>query len=276
MFNNISQEHEPKDYKRYIGVVIENNDPKRCQRIKVNIPNRMDGPVENLDWIAPIQSSPFGIARFWGTMRVPALGSTVVVHFQDNNIKYGLYEGSAVHQNFQPHVELLINYPRRYGFVDPAGNYAYIDYTPDQVEMCIYHVSGTNFVIDNEGNISGYGVANLDMEVEGNTTVLTHGNTVVTTDGNTTVTTTGNTTVNTQGSTEIATQGNTTINTQGNAAINTQGNSAINTQGNSAISTHGDASVTANGAMTITAEGDLTLNSTAGVSLTGPNVNINP
>ncbi len=218
-WNSLSQEDSVVTYQRYLGIVEDNNDPKRLQRIKVRIPNKMEGSLADREWLAPIVSSPFGIGPTFGSMLVPAIDSIVIVYFQEDNIKYGLYEGSAAHVNFVPHPELLVNYPKRYGFCDPAGNYTYVDYTEGQVTIKIRHVSGTEIVVDNEGNVTGLTVGNQTLTVQGNTTVTTHGNTSITTHQNTSVTTHQNTTVTTQGNTSIVTSGSTEITSSGTVFV---------------------------------------------------------
>lgn len=253
MFNNVNQSTDKSQQEMYhLGVVVENNDPKRMQRIKVNIPNKMEAPIEELDWIGPISRSPFGVGDSFGTMCVPALGSVVIVYFQGGNIKYGLHEGSAISVKFTPHPELLINYPRRYGFCDPAGNYMYIDYTPDQVSMHLYHKSGTNFDIDNEGNVVGHVVKNTTIKIDGDTSIETDGNTTITTHKDT----------------KIETDGNTSIITHKDTNINTDGDTSVTSSGDIQITSAGDTYLTATGPTTITSD-DV-------VTVTGSEIHLNP
>lgn len=228
MFNNLNQEAEShQEQLYYLGVVVENNDPERAQRIKVNIPNKMEDEPSKLDWIGPISRSPFGVGQTFGTMAVPALHSVVVVYFQGGNIKYGLHEGSAISVNFKPHPELLINYPRRYGFCDPAGNYMYIDYTPDQVSMHLYHKSGTNFDIDNDGNVVGHVVKDFSLTVDGNTSITTHKDTKIETDGNTSILTHKDTSITTDGDTSITSVGDIQITSSGDTYLTAIGPTTV-------------------------------------------------
>ncbi len=251
MWNNINQESDNHQELYHIGIVVENNDPKKMQRIKVSVPNKMEAPIEELDWIGPISRSAFGVGDFFGTMNVPALGSVVLVYFQAGDIKYGLYEGSAISVNFHPHPQLLINYPRRYGFCDPAGNYMYIDYTPDQVSMHLYHKSGTNIDVDNTGNVVGHIVANWRMKIDGNTYIET--------DGNTDVITHGNTRVETDGNTDVITHGNTYIETDGNTDVVSHNNVNVRADNNLRISAGGTTSITSSSSINMASSGDITL-----------------
>lgn len=195
MWNNVNQESEQGICLYHLGMVVENNDPLKMQRIKVTVPNRMEGPVADLDWVGPIAQSPFGVGPNFGSMFVPAIGSVVLVYFQDDNIKYGLYAGSAISVKHTPHNELLTNYPKRYGFSDPAGNLFYTDYTDGQVKLHIKHKSGTQITVDNAGNVT--------LNVVGNTSLSTQGNTSIATQGNTSLTTQGTTSISSQGTVSI-------------------------------------------------------------------------
>lgn len=284
MWNNINQDADTSQELYHLGVVVENNDPKQMQRIKVSIPNKMEAPIEELDWVGPISRSAFGVGDLFGTMNVPALGSIVLVYFQGGDIKYGLYEGSAISVNFRPHPQLLINYPRRYGFCDPAGNYMYIDYTPNQVSMHLYHKSGTNFDIDNAGNVVGHIVENWRMkidgntyiETDGNTDIFTHGNTYVETDGNTDVITHGNTHVETDGNTSIVTHTDTRIETDGNTDVITHGSTVIETDNDTSIISHSNLSLSVGGSTDITSSGPINMTSSSDVTIQGANVYLNP
>ncbi len=138
----------------YIAKVVANDDPDQKQRIKVHIPDVMTGSVEQLPWLLPITHPSFGgTSTSYVTVNVPHVDSLVVVLFQDGNLSYGLTMGS-VPIGGQVLGPLATNYPKRYGFVDPAGNHLYVDTTDGQTDLEFRHNSGTLIHVDNSGNVN--------------------------------------------------------------------------------------------------------------------------
>lgn len=146
------------------GVVVFNEDPERRQRIKVSIPNLLEGPVGDLPWIAPILNSGFGITPSASTVSVPAVGTKVWVEFQEGNLDFGVAHGYIQSAAEKLPAELAVNYPRRRGWVDPAGNTHFIDVTSGSEIMLLRHKSGTELTIFPDGRVKVSSVTKIDME----------------------------------------------------------------------------------------------------------------
>jgi phage baseplate assembly protein gpV len=161
MFNNLNQ-LDPSDYSiPFIGKVVDNNDPKKLQRVKVEIPNLLTGEASSLPWCFPAQHSLFGMTETAYSVGVPVVGSTVIVEFQNGDIHYGCVT-SAIHTSISAvSGELATNYPNRRGWLDPAGNLFYIDITDGQVKAHFLHKSGTRFTVEDNGDIIVHSVKDI-------------------------------------------------------------------------------------------------------------------
>lgn len=177
----------------FMAKVVENNDPDRKQRIKVRIPQLLDSDIaiEDLPWLLPVSQAPFvGSSGTYGSVAVPPIDSVVIVIFQDNNIQYGLYLGTTQLQATALDV-LLTNYPKRRGFVDPAGNHAFVDITEGDTKMELKHNSGTIITVNDDGSIVITGVDDAAITVQGNVTLTVNGNVTASVGGDLSATVTG-------------------------------------------------------------------------------------
>lgn len=153
-FNNVNQLESPEVPFYLIGVVVFNDDPTKRQRVKVTVQDLLSGDVALLPWVSPLVQSDFGMTATAGVMKVPAVGSQVAVHFQDGELSYGLTLGYPVSSVHSPDAALLVNYPNRRGWRDPAGNLFWIDSTPGSVQVRFQHVSGALIHIANNGDVT--------------------------------------------------------------------------------------------------------------------------
>lgn len=180
----------------FVAKVVENNDPLKLQRIKVTVPNLLEGSVESLPWCMPITSSVLGgNTKTSVAVAIPPIDSHVVVVFQGGDVNYGLVIGSLVTKSTELG-ELATNYPKRRGWVDAAGNHFFVDTTEGSITFEVKHTSGTTIQIDNEGKL--------------------------------TITTAGDTTVNATGALSIASTGNMTLSTDGTLSVASSGNMTFN------------------------------------------------
>lgn len=161
MFSN-PDDLEPPDLngKVFIGQVVDNNDPKKLERVRVTIPGLYEGSTADLPWCAPKVGKMFGNKAGVGVFSVPDLGTWVFVELQDGNAHYPLYTGSPV-QTRADLPEADANYPNRYGFKDKAGNIIYVDPTSGQNTIRVQHASGTEIRINNDGSINITAVATI-------------------------------------------------------------------------------------------------------------------
>jgi LAS superfamily LD-carboxypeptidase LdcB len=132
----------------WLGVIEDNNDPKRKGRVKVRI-DYMHGdiPTEDLPWSQPLQ----GLSGY--EFSVPPLNKVVMVSFPTNNMHFSLYLACA-HYN--------INLQNKLDTI-PEEDYARFHtlYFSDRTQIYISKAEGlvldhvySNICIDNQGDIS--------------------------------------------------------------------------------------------------------------------------
>jgi phage baseplate assembly protein gpV len=161
MFNNLNQFESPDYSIPFIGKVVDNNDPKKLQRVKVEIPNLLTGDPANLPWCFPAQHSLFGMTESAYSVNVPVVGSTVMVEFQGGDIHYGVVSSCLHTSKTTVSGELANNYPNRRGWLDPANNLFYIDITSGQVIVHFLHKSGTRLTVADNGKVTVHSVDDI-------------------------------------------------------------------------------------------------------------------
>jgi len=139
--------------RKFQARVVDNEDPLMKQRIKVEIPNLMEGPPDMLPWVGPLVQSKFGMTEEAVSVAVPVVGSVLEVEFQDGDLAYGVCTGSLHTELSASLGPLEINYPRRRGWYDPKQNWSYIDITDGQVEFQLHHYSGTQYTTYDDGRV---------------------------------------------------------------------------------------------------------------------------
>lgn len=182
--NSESNNKDGSSVSYHVGLVVFNEDPDRQQRIKVTVPGFLEDPKpDNLPWVGPISHSAFGNTREFGSVRVPVLGSLVIVEFQNGDMNHGLYDGFVSTRDLGAamHPDLATNYPHRYGFWDPKGNVSFTDLLTGESQF--RHNSGTTINIAPNGRVTGTFVENVDATVSGNLTATISGNATVTVEG---------------------------------------------------------------------------------------------
>lgn len=163
MFNNLNQFESPDYSIPFIGKVVDNNDPKRLQRIKVEIPNLLVGDTASLPWCFPAQHSLFGMTDTAYSVGIPVIGSTVMVEFQGGDLHYGVVSSCLHTSNTSISGELAVNYPNRRGWLDPANNLFYVDITSGQVIVHFVHKSGSRFTIADNGKVTVHSVDDIEQ-----------------------------------------------------------------------------------------------------------------
>lgn len=176
--------------KHWIGIVVDNNDPKKLGRVKIRIPNLMDN-LDDYPWAYPVQSIGLGGRSDSSAFSVPEIDSQVVVVFP-YDIYHPFYIG--IPQTSSTHQMLFdTNYPERYGFIDKNGNYWYIDKLSG--DFVFNHQSGLKISVDKDGN--------LNLEVPKDKTEVIQGNININVNGQANVNVTGKTTIVSQGTIDI-------------------------------------------------------------------------
>ena len=85
--NSALQQLDPYSGVFFIGTVKAVDDPKGVNRVRVEVPQLLEGPTDRLPWATPIKSA--GIKSFGA----PAVGDPVLVLLQNGNPHYPLYMG---------------------------------------------------------------------------------------------------------------------------------------------------------------------------------------
>jgi hypothetical protein len=171
MLNDPNAHFQKPDYENiyFIGKVIENDDPKRMERLRIRIPEIHDNiPDDKLPWAIKIAHHPYGqfLGGTAGAFGVPPKGALLYVMLQKGDQHYPVYLAGAIVETCQL-PEAKVNYPWRYGFKDIRGNLFYVD-TKEGVNQ-VYFKQGTSDLtlkIDKDGNVEFTGVKNFKMSVK--------------------------------------------------------------------------------------------------------------
>lgn len=137
------------DSSLFIGVVEDNDDPEKLQRLKIRIKEVFGSEIstDDLPWSSPLRSPMFGAGNNLSNFCVPLVGTTVIVTFHNGNVYSPIYVGSLYGNNDRL-TDFETNYPNRYGFVDPNGSKLVVD-TVDQTVL-YHHVSDNKLEIFND------------------------------------------------------------------------------------------------------------------------------
>lgn len=104
--------------KIFVGVVVDNKDPARMQRVRVKLPQHPSNLEDkDIPWSVPEKSGLFGSGNGLGTLAVPIEGSFVSVRMCPDQY-------STVYTQIQTitDVDISSGYPNAYGFKDANGN----------------------------------------------------------------------------------------------------------------------------------------------------------
>ena len=150
----------------YDGTVIENVDPEKEGRIKVDIPEIGSGwDPALLEWARPWSNGGTGGSSEFGKSWIPEKGSKVGVFFQDERSKkYPFYIADSEFKNVNPHKvfeqKIKPNLPRweaKYPDVKfiTLKNQTTIAFSsdPTKAEIAIYHPSGSQIHLSKDGHV---------------------------------------------------------------------------------------------------------------------------
>lgn len=160
----------------YHGVVVDNKDPKKQQRVRIRVPQlHRNIPDNKLPWSMPDASGRQANAGVGvGGVDVPPIGSKVMFSLTENDPHNPKYKGSPTTDDVNKNNELLNeDYPGTYGQVDHAGNKATVN--TEKNEITTTHVSGTTTHTDGAGNVSIVSVGNITLSAKGNITIVADG-----------------------------------------------------------------------------------------------------
>ena len=133
----------------FIGTVVDNNDPKKLGRLKINVPTVYGNiKTDDLPWASP--SFSYGY-HDRGIFFVPEVGALVTVMFLNNSPYTAVWMG-AIHReddNIVPQ-EIKENYPNRKEIKTKVG---YILFDDETNYIQIKHKNGSEIVFSDNGDI---------------------------------------------------------------------------------------------------------------------------
>lgn len=171
----IEFESDELSYDRiYRGVVVDNVDPSKFGRVKINIFGMYDGiSVSNIPWAAPAFPVGFGAGNGYGQFSVPEIGSMVFCFFEQGDIYQPVYFASAPDGIHGLPTERTTNYPNRAVIKTPNGIVIYID---DEAKVVrVNHPSGKYIQMDGSGNVT-ISAGNVTIQASGEIDVSASGN----------------------------------------------------------------------------------------------------
>lgn len=182
-----------------VGVVVDNNDLTKKQRIRVSIPGILEAAdVNDLPWILPKADSMFGVGDDYGTVSIPRIGSRVYVVFQKGDLSLGRYVADALTSHTALPPDLATNYPNRVGFFSPKGDVFYMDMSTG--DTVFKHASGSSIRFAADGSVLLYTKSHLTQVVDGNMTTKVRGNLSVSIEGSSSTQVSGSASTMVQGS----------------------------------------------------------------------------
>lgn len=144
----------------YRGVVVDNADPSKYGRVKINVFGVFDGiAIEHIPWAKPAMPVYRGAGTGYGYSAVPEVGSHVWCFFEVGDVYQPVFFASAPDGVHGLPAERETNYPTRVVWKTKSGITMYIDDT--DLELSVSHPSGTVITIDSSGNVTLDSVGNV-------------------------------------------------------------------------------------------------------------------
>ena len=174
--------HETIHGKTYYGLVVNNNDPLKYQRLQIRINDLMDN-IEDADlpWCAKeahvLQSNTSGT----GSISIPKIGSKVSVEFMDDSLYHGKWTGAVNTQEVQNSELVNDNYPNVIASIDDSGNKTRINTATNEVTWT--HVSGGQVDINGSGIWTITTAGNIIININGTCNFIVSGNTTISSQG---------------------------------------------------------------------------------------------
>ena len=146
-YNQINKYKNDPYSQTYQGEVVENNDPNKLKRIKVNIPLWDNLTDDQLQWVVP--DSSIGASAEVDKHNIPEIGSTVTVYFNNNVPEDRRYTGANVSTATKCSL-YDEDYPNTYGEKDSIGNFTM--HNKKTGVSLFRHNSGTEVQMDPDGS----------------------------------------------------------------------------------------------------------------------------
>lgn len=143
----------------HIGIVVNNNDPKKLGAVQIRIPGLIDGPNAQLPWATPIMPVGLGGSSNAQQMSVPNVGARLTVKVID---PYTLQYSGWMPSSATTNANMNQDYPNTYGAVDEQGTGWRINKAQQFIE--ITHSSGTKVVLNKEGDVVMTAARDITLE----------------------------------------------------------------------------------------------------------------
>lgn len=108
------------------GTVVDNVDPDKMERIKVSIPDLLEGDKDGLPWLYALHPAGLGQSDKLSHFCVPEIGTGVFCIFPEGSMYFGYYVWHTRDKQSIPEV-FKTNYPERYGWMDSNENSHVVD-----------------------------------------------------------------------------------------------------------------------------------------------------
>lgn len=170
----------------YPGVVVNNNDPLKAQRLQCRVSVLHQGIGDSdLPWCRPIREK--GSSTGAVTVGVPAIGSIVSLEFNENDNANIYWKGVFLFNNSLPE-DFAASFPSCYGFVDANNNLFIVDtdnnsatFTLSNGTSISLNSSAMNVISNTVLNIRGTNDINLSaagsVNIKGTTVNINAGST---------------------------------------------------------------------------------------------------
>ena len=132
-------------YSFYPGIVVDNADPEKRGRVKVELPSILGPGKIHGTWAEPVDMRLSGSGT--GEFFPPYVGQMVQVMFEHGDLNYPCYKGGHYSKNELPQA-FLDGYPNVRGFVFKSGQTILVDENEGQQKIVIKNPSGSQVVID--------------------------------------------------------------------------------------------------------------------------------
>ena len=133
----------------YLGVVEDNNDPKKLGRLKVRVAPYSDLETEELPWAYP-KLGTHGNSAEYGGLNVPEIGSQVRVEFPSRDLTAPYYSGAELNETNRT-TFFDEDYPNTYGYKDSVGNFVRIN--KERGTAHFQHYTSTNAQVAPDGSM---------------------------------------------------------------------------------------------------------------------------
>lgn len=169
---------------RFRGYVVDRDDPKKRQRVKIRIPQLHRGiSDEDLPWSRPSNGGVSNAGSGVGAVNIPPVGALVEGFFEEDDPHNFVFSGSPTVDSVNKDNELLKeDYPYTHGEIDESGNRFSINKLRN--EILWQHKSGASIFIDGNGAINltakaGVNISGKGINLASSSGIVAHGSSEV-------------------------------------------------------------------------------------------------